>query len=1101
MQFRPMIASWLLENLSREWSWRSALRRIAGELAAHPEENAHAVVDVARALEHVEPDRRFAIACYQQAGPELDEGRALTLAIEGGWWPTVCEVAMRERTATGSLDAMVWEARALLDTGEHGRADRLLPRVPSDPRLAAVRAELSGGSQAMLGRWTSRGEEAAAAGEQREAAEAYLIAARQARALGHSGWTEYLRQATLAEAGHAGAVSMLLEQCFSDGKRDSRAVLELLRQRLELFEVRGDLAAWCDATRLAAMRLWLGSEATRHRGLARRLIAAVLERAYRERLPEIPGHLAMWAVLDEAATADETRPELLELVVRALDAPLPTADRLWLSALGAEVCAAAGNLDAAAAYGAVALELAPKHALVRALLAGTATPPSAAREGDGQGASSRDAQEEIDAFRNALHALDMEPWQELQIEEMAPLSIEELGLAPPSAPIEPMGADGSPWSHLPAAMTARPPAVRTRPPTDSMAGSESAMSPAAALRSILRSRPATPSSLTGGQAGTAGAAGSLRGAAGVAAGGGAAAVMKPSRSLETAETIDEEALALEDAAEQGRSVLIEGADDVEGEGGDDEQEDASARGPAHHGEPAALAALLQGDASGSKVLSEGAIAAAAMRVRERAAAEEAAEEEAAALLTDAAAVGPATAAQAERKRDESRERRRAESAQRRALDEVWGEEKTETSASSEDRTEMAAEREGSGASARVRAESGWGVGSGSVSGSAALREVGSGSVSAALREVGSGSVSAALREVGSGSVSAALREVGSGSVSAALREVGSGSVSAALLETPSAKVRRVNEQIAPILEAPLFLDESGSPEPARSATAASAPASASSASAPPSPASPSSPRASTSPEIAEVTQQIRTTERMATTQVAPLSSVQAANARMVSSPLITLPAASQQIISMRSSSRPLAMAAGVGASASSSGALSASAPSARSSSSRLPTRAASGPLSPAPSAPPAGAPSGSSPKSKPARSSGGTGIIPSVARHVLGSLRPKPLPPRAQPPQAKPRAQRITLSIDLHIFLPERELSIQSRDVSTTGLFAVTTEQLPVGEVLACELSVPTSGLSEEAHPARIRVVRRSSIGYGCELVEPSATLIAALERLLAPSP
>ena len=1057
MQFRPMIASWLLENLSREWSWRSALRRIAGELAAHPEENAHAVVDVARALEHVEPDRRFAIACYQQAGPELDEGRALTLAIEGGWWPTVCEVAMRERTATGSLDAMVWEARALLDTGEHGRADRLLPRVPSDPRLAAVRAELSGGSQAMLGRWTSRGEEAAAAGEQREAAEAYLIAARQARALGHSGWTEYLRQATLAEAGHAGAVSMLLEQCFSDGKRDSRAVLELLRQRLELFEVRGDLAAWCDATRLAAMRLWLGSEATRHRGLARRLIAAVLERAYRERLPEIPGHLAMWAVLDEAATADETRPELLELVVRALDAPLPTADRLWLSALGAEVCAAAGNLDAAAAYGAVALELAPKHALVRALLAGTATPPSAAREGDGQGASSRDAQEEIDAFRNALHALDMEPWQELQIEEMAPLSIEELGLAPPSAPIEPMGADGSPWSHLPAAMTARPPAVRTRPPTDSMAGSESAMSPAAALRSILRSRPATPSSLTGGQAGTAGAAGSLRGAAGVAAGGGAAAVMKPSRSLETAETIDEEALALEDAAEQGRSVLIEGADDVEGEGGDDEQEDASARGPAHHGEPAALAALLQGDASGSKVLSEGAIAAAAMRVRERAAAEEAAEEEAAALLTDAAAVGPATAAQAERKRDESRERRRAESAQRRALDEVWGEEKTETSASSEDRTEMAAEREGSGASARVRAESGWGVGSGSAA--------------------------------------------GSGSVSAALREVGSGSVSAALLETPSAKVRRVNEQIAPILEAPLFLDESGSPEPARSATAASAPASASSASAPPSPASPSSPRASTSPEIAEVTQQIRTTERMATTQVAPLSSVQAANARMVSSPLITLPAASQQIISMRSSSRPLAMAAGVGASASSSGALSASAPSARSSSSRLPTRAASGPLSPAPSAPPAGAPSGSSPKSKPARSSGGTGIIPSVARHVLGSLRPKPLPPRAQPPQAKPRAQRITLSIDLHIFLPERELSIQSRDVSTTGLFAVTTEQLPVGEVLACELSVPTSGLSEEAHPARIRVVRRSSIGYGCELVEPSATLIAALERLLAPSP
>ncbi len=114
----------------------------------------------------------------------------------------------------------------------------------------------------------------------------------------------------------------------------------------------------------------------------------------------------------------------------------------------------------------------------------------------------------------------------------------------------------------------------------------------------------------------------------------------------------------------------------------------------------------------------------------------------------------------------------------------------------------------------------------------------------------------------------------------------------------------------------------------------------------------------------------------------------------------------------------------------------------------------------------------------------------------MGGLRPKPLPPLPSPPTAKPRAQRVTVSMDVRLFLGDRELAIQSRDVSTSGLFAVTSEELPLGALLTCELSVPSSGLSEEVHRVQLRVVRRSPIGYGCELVEPSPALRSALSRL-----
>jgi hypothetical protein len=399
-----MIAPWLLEILCRKRNWRLELRRIADELPKLSSERAMATIDVARAFEHLEPDRRFAISTYQRCGDDEEIGRALSLAIEAAWWAAVRPLAQRRRLATGSLDALVWEGRALIDLGEHGKAAQLVPEHPVDPRLQAVRVELDGGSEGALAHWQAQGRAQSGSA----AAEAFMIAARIARATGMIDWVRWLEQAVAADPQHTGAVALWMEHYFQTPHDDCGALLGFLRRRLDVFDASGDLVAWCNATRELAMRLWSGVAGERHRGLVRRLLIAVLERVYRDALVEIPGHLAMWVVLDEAATVDSTRTEQLRLIVTALDLALPVADRVWLAALGADICAEQSNLAAARAYAAVAAEHAPLHPAVRDWFAGAAADP-------------RCAEGEVEAFREALLLLDVEACQELQIESMAPI--------------------------------------------------------------------------------------------------------------------------------------------------------------------------------------------------------------------------------------------------------------------------------------------------------------------------------------------------------------------------------------------------------------------------------------------------------------------------------------------------------------------------------------------------------------------------------------------------------------------------------------------------------------------------------------------------------
>ena len=144
-------------------------------------------------------------------------------------------------------------------------------------------------------------------------------------------------------------------------------------------------------------------------------------------------------------------------------------------------------------------------------------------------------------------------------------------------------------------------------------------------------------------------------------------------------------------------------------------------------------------------------------------------------------------------------------------------------------------------------------------------------------------------------------------------------------------------------------------------------------------------------------------------------------------------------------------------------------------------RAAATPATPPPAPPPAA-------------------LIPRAAMGALGKLAGKPpaLPVKPAPANARPRAPRIAVPLDVVVATPDGAThAVVGRDISATGLFVLSEQPLPVGELVELVLRTPTAEPWREArHAARARVVRRESRGYGLELVEPTAALLAAIDRL-----
>lgn len=121
---------------------------------------------------------------------------------------------------------------------------------------------------------------------------------------------------------------------------------------------------------------------------------------------------------------------------------------------------------------------------------------------------------------------------------------------------------------------------------------------------------------------------------------------------------------------------------------------------------------------------------------------------------------------------------------------------------------------------------------------------------------------------------------------------------------------------------------------------------------------------------------------------------------------------------------------------------------------------------------------------------------------VLAALRTvdRPeLPPRQPaPPDAAPRARRLSIPIDVRLVLADgKRITGHSRDISTSGLFVLTDATLTVGDELRVELLLPgEEAFTEEEHRSRGRVARQADGGYGIELLEPDAALLAALGAL-----
>lgn len=365
------VASWLLPVLWREHDWRAALVRIGSELAevsAKPEKLTRAAVDLARATEYIEPDRRKVIAVLELAGPDGDLARARELAVELGWWSARARLTTLACSLRFDPLLVIDEAEAWWDAGQPDLCALALGGLRAGERtehaaeLAALVAERDLAAHGMNA--IARAKEVSGAA----AADALVMAARFARAAGKtSEVAEHLEAALAADPSHGKAASLLL--ALARANREPDAVRRFLRARL----VGSDPTTSVDRVRACAFAL-LDNE--HQRGFGLRLLRVALERAYKAKLAHVPGHLAMWTLLAAHASADGSRRALLPFVIEAIQVSQQPVDRVWLGALATEISLRdAGHPIVAGAYAEIVAEHAPDHPIVRELVAAVAAPP------------------------------------------------------------------------------------------------------------------------------------------------------------------------------------------------------------------------------------------------------------------------------------------------------------------------------------------------------------------------------------------------------------------------------------------------------------------------------------------------------------------------------------------------------------------------------------------------------------------------------------------------------------------------------------------------------------------------------------------------------
>ncbi|MEO7094835.1 MAG: PilZ domain-containing protein [Polyangiales bacterium] len=371
------IAEWIVAALTRTDEWCKELenQRVAVLAEAPGPARLARMVELADAMEHVEPDRSRALALYLAAwrGGELGvRAQVLELAGELRAYLTLAEVAVADHEATRDPDRLVAAGRALIDGGLLQRATETFLRaaevhgsladaIAKSSRLADVRVALAIARfhkvdveheiEACLDRARAGGEGAAAL---------YLQALRLVRLAKLDRRESILRGAVRACPGNKELGDMYADVLLDRGTADDF----LAHHRARLEATVGE-PAWVECVRGAAFELVLRDV---HPGLGLRMLRTSLEHAYAARIG-IRRHVAAWELLLKSALASRSTVALAPVLADGLSVPLPRIDALYIAQLGLQIAwRDANDMVAAQPYAAALLDVIPGHPVAAAFL-------------------------------------------------------------------------------------------------------------------------------------------------------------------------------------------------------------------------------------------------------------------------------------------------------------------------------------------------------------------------------------------------------------------------------------------------------------------------------------------------------------------------------------------------------------------------------------------------------------------------------------------------------------------------------------------------------------------------------------------------------------
>lgn len=354
------LAGWLRTALWKADDWRATLA-LFGDSIDETTDGGRAH-DLGRALEHIEPDRRRALAAHRaawRAGHTAALAPARRLAREIRDHVARAELAQEELERGGRPELLVEVATAWIDAGQAKQAGGALAaaarKLAGDERLATLRAVAEGQKDARgeVARWFER----AVTTNDPAAACLTLRLARLGR-LGDDQQGRLLRTSLDRWPGDDDVAAMVEEHLLQRGDPDELLTFYKLR-----LGTRPEARAWADEVRAIASRLCVRGIAP---GLGLRLLKRGLEHAYGAGVTDVPGHLASWSLLADHARSIRATREVLPLALTALRMQISETDRLWLGRLGLEVVwGDARDAEAAAAWAAVVIEVAPHHPDVR----------------------------------------------------------------------------------------------------------------------------------------------------------------------------------------------------------------------------------------------------------------------------------------------------------------------------------------------------------------------------------------------------------------------------------------------------------------------------------------------------------------------------------------------------------------------------------------------------------------------------------------------------------------------------------------------------------------------------------------------------------------